>query len=1081
MSIRTLLLNTAIASPTPTITVTNEPSTAGIGAIRDGDTPTQIVGRMSDTGAATTSGSGNVTTTITVRVSGATVDASTGLAEDDEATIRVVYSATGATNVVRDLGPITVSAAADFTPVVRGYLPDRDEGTTGDMFVAKNGNDANAGTLAAPKLTIGAAMTAASGGDVIRVRAGTYRETVNFTGKSGTLAAPTTLARYGAEEVVISAAETLTGWTQCTSADEDDVGENFASIYKVSITKTSIAGSDPVNAFLHEDGNRLFPAMLRKFNPFYPEFSKVSSDHLTHNSPQVDGSNNYLGFTEPSLIGFTSAQVLNATALHHRAGNFTISSPISAFNATTGQVTFTNQNATYGQQNTYAFFNFLPAMKRGEWGYIDNGTTATLYLWPTDTANLTANIEYSARGACVVCNDVDHVITRGFILAQASGSATVLANANSKKTNVQLENCMSRGMFTSASGVAAILFANVDKWVVRHVTVLNTVGTFGMFFNGLGFPNADYGGRLDRCELINVESSPIRLFSQCDTIVSYVSARNGGNAAHANKTNFYAGCHNVMWWGCDFASTSGYLTWQAASRVIVAFCNIPVKMNRSDPRGIADQNDPGHNSPIKSLTDAPEVVGTGFTVGEGFIFNNIVSPYGSGLLGKSGIILGRDNEPDITYQVRNLITHGLASSNTWSTVATIMPTSESTARQGLETITSPHSIYQNIRSGNASIKSNSPSRTAATTSIADIITNLKLSFPDFADFDKDMNGQTYAEATPPMGPVVDQDIYPVFSPVWIDRPEVLGATGVGSTLNVTGGYLTAFPYPTITRQWVRSDDAVTWTNITGATGESYTLATADLGKYVGVRSTGAGVSTISTQDGVVAASYPLGNPVLMTRYNDLSDDISEAETATFMATGAPIMVVTSLLGTGTAARPINATIGTAGRTYGTGAALTGVSGTSQSRLQAKIHYIASPTAGATTVQIDNYRDGNTPLISDSIQIAVFEMPSMTGTGAVFSNGISSGIGPATDLTTTAENGAVLFVVSRRDESSSLYDDMVMDGAAILSNSVTGDTALSNNVSVVIGYRVAPSIGRYEALTQWENSRPYLHFAIELES
>ena len=43
-------------------------------------------------------------------------------------------------------------------------------------YVAKTGNNNNAGTLTAPWLTIAKALSTASGGDTIYVRAGTYSE-----------------------------------------------------------------------------------------------------------------------------------------------------------------------------------------------------------------------------------------------------------------------------------------------------------------------------------------------------------------------------------------------------------------------------------------------------------------------------------------------------------------------------------------------------------------------------------------------------------------------------------------------------------------------------------------------------------------------------------------------------------------------------------------------------------------------------------------------------------------------------------------------------------------------------------------
>lgn len=62
-----------------------------------------------------------------------------------------------------------------------------DNSTTGDIYCSAVGNDANPGTSASPKLTLGAAVAAATSGDIIYIDAGTYTDTeINFRPTSGT-------------------------------------------------------------------------------------------------------------------------------------------------------------------------------------------------------------------------------------------------------------------------------------------------------------------------------------------------------------------------------------------------------------------------------------------------------------------------------------------------------------------------------------------------------------------------------------------------------------------------------------------------------------------------------------------------------------------------------------------------------------------------------------------------------------------------------------------------------------------------------------------------------------------------------
>jgi hypothetical protein len=81
-----------------------------------------------------------------------------------------------------------------------------------DIYVTKTGNDNNAGTQAAPYLTISKAAQVAVAGDNVFIGAGTYEETLKPS-NSGTASNPIVFQSIPGEKVIITAMQALSGWT----------------------------------------------------------------------------------------------------------------------------------------------------------------------------------------------------------------------------------------------------------------------------------------------------------------------------------------------------------------------------------------------------------------------------------------------------------------------------------------------------------------------------------------------------------------------------------------------------------------------------------------------------------------------------------------------------------------------------------------------------------------------------------------------------------------------------------------------------------------------------------------------------
>lgn len=124
-------------------------------------------------------------------------------------------------SIVLGVGPAAAQSESggDAVPATTGP----NTSTTGDFYVATNGNDSWPGTLAEPFRTVDRARVAVEGlkthvsGRTIKVliRGGTYYlpSTWTFTSEdSGTTSTPILYANYPGETPVISGGRLLTGW-----------------------------------------------------------------------------------------------------------------------------------------------------------------------------------------------------------------------------------------------------------------------------------------------------------------------------------------------------------------------------------------------------------------------------------------------------------------------------------------------------------------------------------------------------------------------------------------------------------------------------------------------------------------------------------------------------------------------------------------------------------------------------------------------------------------------------------------------------------------------------------------------------
>lgn len=538
-----------------------------------------------------------------------------------------------------------------------GWNEDWDSGlTTGDIYVdPANGSDSNTGSsVEAPKQTLGAAIQAASNGDTILLRGGSYRESVSLNSWQSH-SAETIISRYGNEKPVITGAETIGGWAQCTSADHSILGSNFASIYKTTLAKSSYVASGPLGLNLRENGVWMSIATDRADTSELFFGRNKYSYHVADNF-NLNESNNIVSIDHPSIFSqYSTAQLQNAQVWVYRNPNETqlcYITNISGGVATISPQPLVQKNTPTPNPNDerYSLINILPAMVRGQWGYQDNGSSITIYCWPNDVNNLAANMTYAARSTGINLASGNNVTLQGVQIVGLGGEGntgtvcfgSVSATAT-HKTNITLRNCYFGQISNGTGGYGAVYLAKTSNLLVEDCTFEETQGAFGLFVNSCD------NGKVTNVYSHLTSDSLCRFYGCRGFEFSYSLLDNGGNDAHSNAFNFYGnassgGSDKVLIYGIKVRKAGGYVTWQGASRLYVGMCDIEPNTVPIDRRALKDQN--GGNYP---------------TIGVGencYVWNTLLQPDLAELnstpnsmdLGQSGV--------DVRWATYNNIIHG---------------------------------------------------------------------------------------------------------------------------------------------------------------------------------------------------------------------------------------------------------------------------------------------------------------------------------------------------------------------------------------------------------------------------------------
>lgn len=1016
-----------------------------------------------------------------------------------------------ATNAVGfEVGAFTISVTQVVSGAIEtGFLADRDEGTDGDLFVDRvNGLPGNDGlTVATALSSVQASLDLAQPGDVVKIRnvdGSKYRESI--VPPSGSPGQRVTLSGYGTEKPVITAAEALTDAVACTQADEDVVGANYGQMYKVvGLAKTDIASDDPRAAFLFENDVPMRPCMGRRPNPQYPHTERATKDWLDADEMVTTGAApNILieGHRKPSFTDrFTKAQLENCDILFHRYPNGDTRAEVLSFDEATKTIYFDQTGITdirrtlesNPYKHRFILVNLLPMMRRGEWGFVDNGATVDIYFWPSDVGNVNVNIEYSRRGYCVDVTGKSHLNFKSVILERSSSAgdkndghyafnAGNSVGASPYATDIELDNVWVRDTYRSESSYAPIWMRNVNNFKVSQSTVSDAVNQFGIqatgpFWNE--YDSSPTGAWIDRCVVLRADQSPIRLYGLKDFIVSRGHYVNCGQAAHANKGNIYGGGHNGLWihnywWACP-----GYWTFQRSSGQFFVFNFIHGNTLDADGRAIEDQN-------YDNTTDIPQLspaTGQGI-IGDTYVLNNTVVPWRNAATYPTAVILGSLAEIWIEFASMNNIMNGAG-----YVAEKLIPGG---VKNNVHTQQAPYDlsdslvpfdqVYEDLIKGDVAFRVDSPTLSLTGHAI-DILpgtggpVTLAGQFPAYDGFGLDIAGNPINFASPPVGAVANPANLHRFDPVWVVRPKLLNAPVVGGSVTADAGYIMAAGHTAMTYQWYLVDDVYDpredWSPVGGADAAAYAPVAGDVGKYLARRTVMEGVDEWSLMTVPVVATYPVETPTVLHEYQNSTLGVTGwTDTGTFTPTGKPLIVIFTTLNIPLAESTITATIGAPGRSLGTGSAVPVKAKVSiRTRNQQAFAFIADPGTDDVSIQFESASGQN------AVAVTVLQAGGLSDIilGEVVGDSASATL--ATKITSTSEYSGILHSVCRYD--GDLTEDITWAGASEIFQGNTGDAETSADLAFSLAYVQGAPIEEYAATASWTDDHTVTIVSIEL--
>lgn len=508
------------------------------------------------------------------------------------------------------LAPWTAGSAkaASGLDIRYGWDPSVIAPTEAAFYVAPEGDDAADGSLARPVRTVqrGVDLLAGLPEGSLSIRQGVYRETVSLDALRATTEVGYRLHRHGQERVQITAADVLTDWHPCSAEAAATLGFAAAGVFVARFDRKRLQHGALHALNLHEAGQWRSIATDRA-DMTDPE---RSGDPATYHRGEflLDPKDHITAIRDANLIGRTAAQMRAVRVLLYRRPNLVSSSEIAGFDPATGTMTLADpsnkvERSADQPMMLYALQNAGFALQPGQWiAQSDETGEIAVYLRPMDPANLADKIEISLRPACIEFGAAQGVELFGLEVLRAAGQARLDGICIRRSGNRAEQGSGGDGSGDGGGGKLKILHCRVGENIsggdrgyaalylrgarastLHHTSIGPARNSFGLFLSDC--TDAD----MRFLHIAGVSKSPARFFGLRQAVLAFSLFEDSAHDAHANKFNFYEGSDLVLVYGVRSRRVGGYATYQEASRIHFAFCELDCAP-QSQGRALVSQN-----------------------------------------------------------------------------------------------------------------------------------------------------------------------------------------------------------------------------------------------------------------------------------------------------------------------------------------------------------------------------------------------------------------------------------------------------------------------------------------------------------